>query len=180
MPLPEPLRGVRILPPADVRAASSLSSLPAHGLLEISAGRRSCQTFPEKGKAFYLKRKYLKDFKVFIKRIIACCWHGMTPSHRELQKHDGKPFSEVDQSHLSALLGLPCSGGKERYVRELKQHVRGRGWVVTLGRLSLSSVIVQHLHKSDRNHRAHTKPQGNLIQRWRKVSHSLVVQPVTC
>lgn len=71
-------------------------------------------SFPEKEKSFTKREK--KDFPVLIKRYIACCWHGMTPSHRELQKHDGHPFCEVDQSHLSALLGLLCSGGKERYV----------------------------------------------------------------
>ena len=43
------------------------------------------------------------------------------------RNNDGTPICEVDRSHLSALSVLLCSGGKERYVRELLklQHVRG-------------------------------------------------------
>lgn len=66
---------------------------------------------------FLLNQNKLKDVsEVSIKRNIVCGWYGMTPSHRELQKHDGDPFCEVDLAHLSHLPGLLCAGGKERYV----------------------------------------------------------------
>lgn len=40
-------------------------------------------------------------------------------SKKKKTTHDGSPFCEGDQSHLSAVPVLLCSGGKERYVREL-------------------------------------------------------------
>lgn len=73
-----------------------------------------------------------------------------------LHQHDGcKLFSEVDQRHLSALLRLPCSGGKERYVRELPRHGHGR-------RSAKQHFRFAHWHKSPRNHGPHTKTAEKL------------------
>lgn len=90
-------------------------------------------------------------------------WHL---SHQELQKHDGNPFCEVDQPHLSALPGLLCAGGKERYVGELLQHVRGCGCNAERA-FAFPLLPVWHLHKSRRNQRAQ-KAAEKLDPAWEK------------
>lgn len=92
------LRGASILPPcpADVRAASSVSSrsinsdywryLRGGGAVKVSQRRKSLFFFNLRR-----KKKNFKISKVSIQRNIARCWYGMTPSLQELQKTRWQP-----------------------------------------------------------------------------------------
>lgn len=109
-------------------------------MLEISSEEEELSKFvPREGQTLFnlTREKKTYTFPFFFSIVFSRSFHKAeyrsplewndTFSPGGFRNNDGTPICEVDRSHLSALPVLLCSGGKERYVRELLklQHVRG-------------------------------------------------------
>ena len=195
LPLPEqPER--RICPPSCWRQSSSSASSrsTSSGLLEISSEEEELSKFvPREGQTLSPnERRKTYTFPLFsfffsfffFSFSVKLPQSGISPlewndtfSPGGFRNNDGTPICEVDRSHLSALPlpGLLCSGGKERYVRELlKLHVRG--WLGAVFLCCRAGFSLSAFHKSHRKKKKEIthcsgkkkKPQRNLIQRGRK------------
>lgn len=119
-------------------------------VVELSARRRSCQSFPSEveGKTLIKRGTHTdqyqsdRDFSFSAAEYRAFHplslfdmeWEEVSPNRTSGKiKHDGStPCCEVDRSHLSAEPVLLRCGGKERYVTEPRRRGSGRNRVATV------------------------------------------------